>query len=142
MKRRHVKSTYRSGLEDTNHEILTTSGVHFEYEPKDKKIKYTKPSTNHSYLPDFILTTRNSGSTIYIETKGIWDHADRTKHLLIRQQYPELDIRFVFSRSGSKIRKGSKTTYRDICEGRGRGVFKEVSWKYADKTIPREWLDE
>lgn len=79
---------------------------------------------------------------MYIETKGIWAYDDRYKHYLIRCQHPELDIRFVFTRSKSRISKGSKTTYRDICEGRGRGVFRGVTWKYADKTIPKEWLNE
>lgn len=141
MKRRHNSSIYRSGLEDTNYEILKNAGVQFEYEPKDKRVKYTKPATNHSYLPDFVVRT-SSGKLLLIETKGIWSYEDRLKHLLIRQQHPELDIRFVFSRSKSKISKGSTTTYRDICEGRGRGKFKQVCWSYADKTIPYEWLSE
>ncbi len=34
--------------------------------------------------------------------------ADRQKHLLVRDQHPELDIRFVFSRSAAKINKASK----------------------------------
>ena len=29
--------------------------------------------------------------------------ADRKKHLLIKEQHPELDIRFVFSRAGNKL---------------------------------------
>lgn len=136
--RRHVKSTYRSGLEDAVNEQLLGFGRPFGYETE--KIPYIKPASSHKYTPDFVLS--NGTKTIYIETKGIWDLEDRKKHLLIREQHPELDIRFIFSRSKSKIRKGSKTTYADICNGLGRGAFKNITWQYADKTIPLEWLKE
>lgn len=133
--------TYRSGLEDKVHEQLTKKKVSFEYEPFDKKIVYTIPESVHKYTPDFILTTA-TGKTIYVETKGIWDSDDRKKHLLIRQQHPEIDLRFVFTRSKARIRKGSKTTYADICQGNGRGSFKNVVWKFSDKLIPEEWWNE
>ena len=131
----------RSGLEDTVHAQLTKKKILFEYEPSDKKIVYIIPESTHKYTPDFVLTTA-SGKTIYVETKGIWDSEDRKKHLLIRQQHPEKDIRFVFTRSKARIRKGSKTTYACICNGKGRGVFKNVVWQYADKLVPKEWLGE
>nr|DAL93602.1 MAG TPA: endonuclease I [Caudoviricetes sp.] len=35
--------------------------------------------------------------------------------MLIKQQNPELDIRFIFSRSKTPIYKGSKTTYAAFC---------------------------
>lgn len=139
--RRHNPATYRSGLEDDTAKYLKKNKIKFEYEPADKKICYIKPATDHVYTPDFYITTK-SGKVIIIETKGIWTYEDRLKHLLIKQQHPSLDIRFVFSRSKSKIRKGSSTTYADICEGKGRGKFKGMVWKYADKKIPQEWLDE
>lgn len=136
--RRHISATYRSGLEDLVAEQLNTLGHSFGYETD--KIPYIKPSTTHKYTPDFVLS--NGTKTIYIETKGIWDSDDRKKHLLIREQHPELDIRFVFSYSKKKIRKGSQTTYADICNGKGRGKFKNTTWQYADKLIPIEWLKE
>lgn len=139
--KRHLKKSYRSGLESRIAGELNDLKVLYRYEPMDGKIDYVLPSTNHTYTPDFVITTK-SGKQIIVETKGIWDYADRNKHLLIRQQHPDKDIRFVFSRSKSRIRKGSATTYADICEGRGRGIFKGVRWPYADKTIPNEWLEE
>lgn len=138
---RHNPATYRSGLESRISQELTDLGVVYQYEPKEGKIGYTRPATDHEYTPDFIIETK-SGKKLIVETKGIWDYADRTKHLLIKEQHPDLDIRFVFSRSKARIRKGSPTTYADICEGRGRGPFKGVTWKYADKKIPEEWLNE
>lgn len=135
------RATFRSGLENDTYDDLKSKGAKFEYEPSWGKIKYVEPEKVRSYTPDFYLTTK-SGKQIIIETKGIWDRNDREKHRLIKLQYPELDIRFVFHRSKSKIRKGSKTTYADICEGKGWGPFKNLTWKYADKKIPQEWLDE
>lgn len=141
MAKRHNKSTYRSGLEDRTIELLNRSGVQYEYEPKWGRLAYTKPAKECVYTPDFYITT-DSGKQIVVETKGIWDADDRAKHLLIRETYPELDLRFVFSNPKARIRKGSKTTYADICEGRGRGDYKGVTWKYAGKAIPDSWLRE
>ncbi len=140
-RRKHQPSLYRSGLEKTTADELNQKGVVYSYEPKDGKIEYVVPESIHKYTPDFVITTK-SGKQIIIETKGIWDYADRNKHLLIRQQHPTLDIRFVFTRSKQRIRKGSSTTYQCICEGRGRAGFKGVHWNYADKTIPDAWLEE
>ena len=131
----------RSKLEVKVEDQLIKYGVTYEYEPADKKISYVVPAMEHRYTADFVIP-RADGSFIYVEAKGIWDYADRYKHLLIRQQHPELDIRFVFQRAGQRIRKCSKTTYRDICEGRGRAVFKDVVWQYSDNgIIPREWFN-
>jgi hypothetical protein len=117
---------YRSGLEVGLAEALTHVGINGEYE--QHKIKYIKPATNHTYTPDFRLP-----NGIFIETKGRFVAEDRKKHILIKDQHPELDIRFVFQNSKNKIRKGSNTTYADWCEKHG--------FQYADKTIPETWLN-
>lgn len=124
-----VKNGFRSGLEETISNQLTEKQVDFQYESKANTIKYIKPATNHTYLPDFKLP-----NGIIVETKGRFLLADRKKHLLIKEQHPELDVRFVFSNSAGKISKGSKTTYADWCIKNG--------FKYADKEIPQSWLDE
>jgi hypothetical protein len=134
-----TSNKYRSGLEKDIAAYLYKTKTAFTYE-KDK-LQYTVPATKRTYIPDFKIITK-SGKEIFIEGKGIWVYDDRLKHLFIRNQYPHLDIRFVFSNSKSKIRKGSKTTYADICNGGGRGVFKGVVWKYSDKKIPKDWLEE
>ena len=133
--------SYRSKLEKEIAKELDSLKVKYDYEPKWGKLQYIIPAKTSTYLPDFYITSK-SGKTIIIECKGIWVYEDRYKHLLIKKSQPDLDIRFVFSNSKNKIRKGSKTTYADICNGKGRGYFKGVKWKYADKKIPREWLDE
>jgi hypothetical protein len=124
-----VKNGFRSGLEETISNQLTEKQVDFQYESKANTIKYIKPSTNHTYLPDFKLP-----NGIIVETKGRFVLADRKKHLLIKEQHPELDIRFLFSSSSAKISKGSKTTYADWCIKNG--------FQYAEKLIPESWLLE
>ena len=121
-----VKNGYRSGLEEVVDSILKQRNIDGEYEKH--KIKYTIPATDHTYTPDFRLP-----NGIFVETKGRFVVEDRKKHVLIRKQHPELDIRFVFQNSKNKIRKGSPTTYADWCVKHG--------FIYADKTIPQEWLD-
>jgi len=122
-----LKYGFRSGLEEDNAAYLQSQGVPFEYE--STKIRYFKPQTEHTYTPDFMLP-----NGIIVETKGRFLVADRKKHILIQQQHPELDIRFVFSNSRAKIRKGSKTTLGMWCYKNG--------FLYADKIIPKEWLSE
>jgi len=121
-----VKNGYRSGLEEVVDNALKQRNIDGEYEKH--KIKYVVPATDHTYTPDFRLP-----NGIFVETKGRFVTEDRKKHVLIRKQHPELDIRFVFQNSKNKIRKGSPTTYADWCVKHG--------FIYADKTIPREWLD-
>lgn len=130
----------RSKLEEKVASQLELSGVVFLYE--ETSFPYTVPSSNHIYTPDFEIVKKD-GKSMFIESKGIWDYEDRYKHLLLRQQSPDLDIRFVFQRATGKIRKGSKTTYASICKGEGRGMFRGITWKYGDSgKIPERWLTE
>lgn len=119
---------FRSGLEDQASNQLTALGVAFDYEKH--KVKYVVPSRVATYTPDFLL--KHNG--IIVETKGRFEADDREKHLLVRAQHPDLDIRFVFSRSKTPIRTGSPTTYADWCRTHG--------FQFADKFIPQEWLVE
>lgn len=120
-----VKHGYRSGLEEEIDKTLTERNVDGEYE--QHTINYTIPESKHVYTPDFRLP-----NGIFVETKGRFVIEDRKKHVLIKAQHPELDIRFVFQNSRGKIRKGSKTTYADWCDKHG--------FIYADKNIPDDWL--
>jgi hypothetical protein len=115
-------------LEDKIAESLTNQGVPFEYEKL--VIGYTQPAKARKYTPDFVLL--NNG--IIIESKGRFITADRQKHLMIKEQLPDLDIRFVFSNSKAKLSKLSQTTYGMWCDKHG--------FKYADKEIPQAWLTE
>lgn len=118
------KSSYRSGLEKRNAQHLESLGIPFEYEKFKVKFEVNKTS---SYTPDFKLP-----NGVIIETKGRFTSADRVKHLRVQEQHPDLDIRFVFSNSRSKLYKGAKSTYASWCEKHG--------FQYADKLIPKEWM--
>ena len=120
---------FRSGLEDQIAAQLRAVGIPVKYEDPDSVIYYVKPAKKSRYTPDFVLP-----NGIIIETKGRYVTADRQKHLLIKQQHPDKDIRFVFSNSRQRISKQSKTTYAMWCEKYG--------FQYADKSIPEEWLKE
>lgn len=117
----------RSGLEESVSQSLTNLGVDYEYETL--KIPYIIPASPHKYTPDFILP-----NGIIVETKGRFLVDDRHKHLLIQEQEPDLDIRFVFSSASTKIATGAKTTVAEWC--------RKYGFKYAVKNIPLEWLAE
>jgi len=119
-----LKYGFRSGLEEAVGAELEAKGIPYEYETLT--IKFMKPAKQSRYTPDFTLK-----NGIIVETKGRFVTADRQKHLLIKQQHPELDIRFVFSNSKSRISKKSNTTYADWCIKNG--------FLYADKRIPADW---
>ena len=123
-----LKWGFRSGLEEKVAKQLTDEDMPFKYE--QLVIGYAVPERTAKYTPDFVLLNNN----IIIETKGRFMLADRKKHVLVKQQCPDLDIRFVFSNSRAKISKASKTSYADWCNQHG--------FKYADKLIPLEWLNE
>ena len=118
---------FRSGLEVANAELLERLGVKVEYETM--KIPYVVPESRHKYTPDFPLP-----NGVLVETKGKLEQKDRVKHLLIRAQHPDLDIRFVFQRPHDPIVKGSKTTYAMWAD--------KHSLKWATKMIPLDWIKE
>jgi len=96
------------------------------YEPFFIRYQHRLP---HRYTPDIVLP-----NGIIIEAKGYFEAKDRTKHLLIRQEHPELDIRFVFQRSQNKLSPSSKMTYGGWCKKNG--------FLHADKVIPASWIEE
>lgn len=123
-----LKHGYRSGLELKVADQIKKLGLKVVYEDPKSKIKFVQPEVDRTYTPDFVLP-----NGVIIETKGRFTLEDRKKHLWIQEQYGDkYDIRFVFSNSRSKIRKGSKTSYADWCTKHG--------FLYADKQIPEDWF--
>jgi len=120
------KQGYRSGLEVKLAEYLKEQGVLATYE--SMKIEW-EDLAYRTYTPDFVLP-----NGIIIESKGLFTSEDRRKHQLIKKQHPSLDIRFVFSNSRSKLRKGSKSTYASWCDTKG--------FLYYDRIVPLPWLKE
>lgn len=116
---------FRSNLEARIAERLRSHKIPFGYEVI--KIPYQRPISH--YTADILL---NNG--IIVEIKGRFVASDRAKHLLIKAQHPELDIRFVFSNPNERISKASRTTYGDWCDKHG--------FTYAAHFIPIEWTRE
>lgn len=123
-----LKHGYRSGLEHTVADQIKKLGFKVVYEDPKSRISFVQPALDRTYTPDFVLP-----NGVIIETKGRFTLEDRKKHLWIQEQHGDMyDIRFVFSNSRSKIRKGSKTSYADWCTKHG--------FLYADKYIPEDWF--
>lgn len=117
---------FRSGLEERIAGELKAAGVSYTFE--EKVVEYLKPARTAKYTPDFVLP-----NGVIVETKGHFVTADRQKHLLVKAQHPDLDIRFVFSNSRARISKTSATTYADWC--------RRFGFRFADKSIPKDWLN-
>jgi hypothetical protein len=122
---------FRSGLELSVSKQLDAAGVTYGYE--SMVIDYIKPESHHRYHPDFVLTAAD-GREIIIEAKGRFQLDDRKKHLLIKSQWPDLDIRFVFWSHTAPISKGAKTTLSQWADRHG--------FLWAHKKVPKEWLEE
>jgi hypothetical protein len=118
------RAGYRSTFELNIAKSLANKGILFEYE----NVKLTYIPKPRTYTPDFYLPQTD----IYIEAKGYLDKGDRVKMQLVKEQYPDLDIRFVFLNANNKIYKGSKTTYGTWAN--------RYNFKWAEGTIPAEWF--
>ena len=115
---------YRSQLEQRVCADLAQRGHDYGYEVE--KLDYT---VVHKYTPD--LTLPNG---ILVEIKGLFTGADRSKHLRVRKEHPDRDIRFVFQRANTRINKNSRTTYAMWCNKYG--------FQWAEQKVPEEWLNE
>lgn len=123
-----LRLAFRSGLEEKIAQQISNAGkVKFAFEKFF--LPWTAPEKAHKYTPDFTLS-----NGIIVETKGLFQTNDRQKMKRVREIYPDLDIRFVFSNANARIAKKSKTTYGMWAEANG--------FKYAHRDIPLEWLDE
>lgn len=133
MKRNQValKHGFRSGLEDSVDDLLKANEISYGYETEI--ITYVQPAISRKYIPDFVIPKR-TGDIMFLETKGRWVKADRQRFDWIFDQYPGIDIRFIFQNPNAKLYKGSKTTYAQYCDKKG--------WKWAKKNVPQEWLNE
>ena len=120
---------YRSGSEKKTGDLLDSLNVSYSFEPH--YIKYTWVEYK-KYLPDFLLP-----NGILLEVKGRFKLEDRKKHLFIRKEFPELDIRFVFDNPNNKLNKGAKSTYADWCI---KNDF--LFCRNSDHDVIKKWSDE
>ena len=119
--RQQPTSKYKSKFEAAFADSLHKKKIKFTYETFS--IDYT---ISCSYKPDFIL------NNFIVETKGYFSKEDRRKHLAIKEIRPELDIRFCFQNSKTRLSKAKNSiSYAKWCERHG--------FLYCDKFIPTEW---
>lgn len=118
--------TFRSKFEQAVAVNLANNGIDFCYE--QESINFVQPEKQRKYTPDFWLS-----NGVILEAKGVLTKEDREKHLWIKEQFPDLDIRFVFQNPNNKITKDSPTRYRDWADKHGFKWCKGGS-------IPRSWL--
>ena len=138
-----IEANYHSKLEERIAAQLDAAGIKYDYE--GVVVPYAVPARTANYVSDFPIT----GTKIIIEGKGNfgaggqfgrWSNMkdnsakERQKFALLKEQHPELDIRFVFSRANAPIYKGSKTTHAKWSADHG--------FLWSEKVIPQSWLDE
>lgn len=120
----------RSKLEMKFEEILKSSTQDYDYEVT--KISYIVPESKHVYTVDWTIKRK-----LLIETKGyLSDHQERNKYVLLKQQYPELDLRFVFD-NPNKLCGGTKYTHAKWAE---KHNFPYCSIRDID--VIQKWIEE
>lgn len=117
--------TFRSKFEAQIYNTAKASRKVLTFEPKNAILNYT---ISYRYQPDFILP-----NGILIEAKGHLDVFDRRKMIAVKTCHPELDIRFVFQNSRSRLSRHGKT-YGEWAEKAG--------FPWAEGSIPLEWWKE
>ena len=120
---------FRSKSEEKIYNLLKEKNIPCEYEKG--KIEY-EWSENKTYVPDFFLLKNCN----ILEVKGRFVLEDRKKHLFIRKQKPELDIRFIFDNPKAKLYKGGKMTNGSWCD--------KYKFKYSSlrEGVPEEWIND
>lgn len=117
----------RSTFESTVVTDLEGRGITYEYEPH--ALPYV---TERTYIPDLLV------GNIYVELKGYFRSESQRKMRRVKEQHPDVDIRFVFQKAnspiqGAKKRKdGSKMTCAEWADKYG--------FVWAEGTIPEDWL--
>jgi hypothetical protein len=120
----------RSKLEERFESILKEFDVPYEYEVT--KIDYIIPESSHTYTVDWTVLNGK-----LIETKGyLSDHSERRKYVLLKEQHPDLDLRFVFD-NGNKLCGGTKMSHNKWAE---KYNFKHCDIKDVDQI--KAWINE
>jgi hypothetical protein len=85
------------------------------------------------YWPDVeIAPLEDYDAARYVELKGRFTSADRTKTLLVLKHNPDIDLRFLFQ-ANNTLTKTSKTRYSDWCDKHN------IPWAVGER-IPDEWF--
>jgi hypothetical protein len=121
---RRKPGEYRSKLEEQVAADLGNQGLAYQYE--SEKFRYVPFHRN--YTPDFKV------GNVYIEVKGWWPPAERTKFLAVLVSNPGLRIFVALQRPFAMLNKKSKTTLAEWCQKHG------IPW--SPIPIPHEFLEQ
>jgi hypothetical protein len=119
---------FKSGFEERVYHAAVRNNLSLKYEPRGSKMLYTLPE--RSYTPDFIL----SPSGVVVETKGFLRYDDLRKMIAVKEANPDKDIRIVFQKAKTLLRKGGTMNY-------GQWATK-AGFEWAEGTIPDAWFEE
>ena len=120
--------SFRSNSEHSCSLLLASHKVDYSYEPYSIPYEWKE---DKKYIPDFVLP-----NGIILEVKGRFMLEDRKKHLFLRSQHPDVDIRFIFDNPYRKMYKGGKMTYADWC------VKHKFKFCKLNEGIPEDWLHD
>ena len=156
------KLGFRSGFEVAFSKELEAIGVKHEYESDKCVFNYFKPVVKGGlldkkgnplpppagsrivqwkvYTCDFVLF-KPDGSLLYIETKGRFMSSDRSKHRLLKKQFPDVDLRILFSDNG-KVSAGTRNMDWAAKYDIPAALIVKPTKTRSGKYIPREWLSE
>lgn len=117
------------------------SKVTWKYEPG--RIPYI---SHHTYTPDIILPAPPNMKAVFehperyiiIEIKGRLTRANRQKHKNIKEQHPNLDIRFLLQNPNNRLEYGSNRTQMTQAIWCTRNGFQ---WAGGTE-IPEAWIME
>ena len=121
---------YRSGFEGKVASNLKDLGADVRYE--QDRLKYTIPSSKHTYTPDFTLD-----KDVFIEVKGNLTPRDRKLLKLVKEQHPEVRVLILFMRDNYISAKTVKKRKRYSDWAKENGFEYHVSSKGE---VPKEWL--
>ena len=108
---------FRSKFEAEIAQKLLDKDITWGYEKE--KLVYVSPVKY--YTPDFVIYN-DDGTKTYVEVKGYLDAKSKEKMVLIRRQYPDLRIAFLFKRN-NKLHPRSKQTYYDWAKKNGFELY-------------------
>jgi Phage endonuclease I len=114
---------FKSGFERSLAANLSSRGIKFRYE--SQQVPYVLERT---YNPDFEMVDHG----FFIEAKGLLDRDSKAKMAAVKQQHPEIDIRFVFMQAAKRIPR-TRQTHAQWAEKHG--------FKWAEGTAPEEWFN-
>lgn len=122
-RQRRKPGEYRSKLEEQVGAALDNRGLAYQYE--SEKFRYV---LHKKYTPDFRV------GNVFIEVKGWWPPAERTKFLAVMLSNPGLPIFVALQRPFATLSKKSNTTIAEWCQKHG------IAW--SPIPIPNDFLDQ